>query len=62
MMNKKNLSEKTEDEYDIIVADEAYKEYVESGKQSRPIAELFKELDLTEKHVAPTEKSGGGTE
>lgn len=43
---KRALFERIEDEYDIAVADEAYEEYVKSGKKSRPISELWKELDL----------------
>ena len=43
---KKALFEKIEDEYDITVADEAYAEYVEGGRKSRPISELWKELDV----------------
>ncbi|MDO4619035.1 MAG: DUF6290 family protein [Lachnospiraceae bacterium] len=43
---KKALFEKIEDEYDIAVADEAYSEYVESGRESRPIEALWKECDL----------------
>lgn len=43
---KKALFEKIEDEYDIAVADEAYDEYVKSGKKSRPIEELWKETEL----------------
>lgn len=43
---KKALFEKIEDEYDIVVAEEAYNEYVKSGKKSIPIGELWKELDL----------------
>ena len=42
---KKALFEKIEDEYDIALADEAYQEYLDSGKKSRPIAELWRELD-----------------
>ena len=41
---KKALFEKIEDEYDITVANEAYDEYLEEGKKSRPISELWKEL------------------
>ena len=37
---KKALFEKIEDEYDIKVGEEAYKEYVDSGKKSRPFSEL----------------------
>ena len=43
---KKALFECIEDEYDIVVADEAYKEYLDSSCESRPIEELWKELDL----------------
>ncbi len=43
---KKALFEKIEDEYDIVVAEEAYKEYVAGGRKSRPFSELKKELDL----------------
>lgn len=43
---KKALFEKIEDEYDITVANEAYNEYVKSGKKSKPISELWTELDL----------------
>ena len=43
---KRALFEKIEDEYDITVANDAYEEYLNSGKQSRPIHELWKDLDL----------------
>lgn len=43
---KKALFEKIEDEYDIAIAQEAHDEYVKSGKKSKPISELWKELDL----------------
>ena len=43
---KRALFEKIEDEYDLAIADEAYKEYVDSGMKSSPIEELWKELDL----------------
>jgi hypothetical protein len=43
---KQALFEKIEDEYDIAVAEEAHAEYVNSGERSRPISELWKELDL----------------
>ena len=43
---KQALFEKIEDEYDIAVAEEAHTEYVNGGKKSRPISELWKELDL----------------
>ena len=43
---KQALFEKIEDEYDLTVAQEAYDEYVIDGRKSRPISELWKELDL----------------
>lgn len=43
---KSALFEKIEEEYDIAVADEAMKEYVNSGYKSRPFSELEKELGL----------------
>ena len=38
--------ERIEDEYDVAVAAAAYAEYEMSGRKSRPISELWKELDL----------------
>lgn len=43
---KRALFEQIEDEYDLTVGKEAYDDYVKSGKKSRPISELWKELDL----------------
>lgn len=43
---KRALFEKIEDECDVTVAEEAYETYEKSGKKSRPVEELFKELDL----------------
>ncbi len=43
---KQALFERIEDEYDVTVAQDAYKEYVENGRKSRPISELWRELDL----------------
>ncbi|MBQ5321920.1 MAG: antitoxin [Oscillospiraceae bacterium] len=43
---KRALFEKIEDEYDIAIAQEAHAEYVAEGEKSRPISELWKELDL----------------
>ena len=43
---KRALFERIEDEYDIEVADEAYREYVEGGSKSRPISELWGDLNL----------------
>ena len=38
--------EKIEDEYDVTVADEAYQDYLKSGKKSRPVGELWKDLGI----------------
>lgn len=43
---KQALFERIEDEYDVTVAKDAYDEYVKSGRKSRPISELWGELDL----------------
>ncbi|QOV19944.1 antitoxin [Blautia liquoris] len=43
---KRALFEKIEDEYDIAVADDAYNEYLKSGKKSRPIEKLWDETNL----------------
>ncbi|MFI3141948.1 MAG: DUF6290 family protein [Clostridia bacterium] len=43
---KKALFEKIEDEYDIAISQQAYDEYINNNKQSRPIDELFKELGI----------------
>ena len=43
---KRALFERIEDEFDISIADEAYNEYLQSGKQSAPIENLWKDLDL----------------
>jgi hypothetical protein len=43
---KKALFDKIDEEFDVAVYDEAYKEYEKSGKKSRPIDELWKELNL----------------
>lgn len=43
---KRALFERIENEYDISIAQDAYAEYVKDGKKSRPIADLWKELDL----------------
>lgn len=43
---KRALIEKIEDEYDIQVANESYKEYLDTDKQRRPIEDSWKELDL----------------
>ena len=43
---KRALFEKIEDEYDIVVAERAYGEYISENKECRPITELWKKLDL----------------
>ncbi|MCC8017729.1 MAG: DUF6290 family protein [Lachnospiraceae bacterium] len=43
---KRALFEKIEDEYDVTVADDAYKDYLDSGKKSRPIEDLWQEMNL----------------
>ena len=43
---KKALFEKIEDEYDIVIANQAYDEYLKNDKKSRPINELWEELEL----------------
>ena len=42
---KEALFEKIEDEYDLAIAEDTHKEYVANGEKSRPIEELWKELD-----------------
>lgn len=36
----------SEDLYDAKIGEQAYKEYLDSGKKSRPFSELLKELEL----------------
>lgn len=43
---KNALFEKIEDEYDAILADKAYEDYLKDEKNSKPISELRKDLDL----------------
>ncbi len=43
---KRALFEKIEEEYDVTIGQEAYDEYISTGKKSRPIDELWKECDL----------------
>lgn len=42
---KRALFERIEDEYDLAVADEAYREYVASGRKSTPIDDFWREID-----------------
>ena len=43
---KRALFERIEDEYDITVGEDSYNDYVKNGRKSRPVSELWKELDL----------------
>lgn len=43
---KQALFERIEDEYDVTVAQDAYDEYAKDGYKSRPISELWEELDI----------------
>lgn len=43
---KRALFEKIENEYDITIAEEAYEDYLNDEKNSKPISELWKNLDL----------------
>ena len=42
---KRTLFEKIEDEYDIAVAESAYKEYIDSGRKSTAVQDFWNELD-----------------
>lgn len=42
---KRALFEKIEDEYDIAIANEAYKDYVASGYKKTKIEDFWRELD-----------------
>ncbi len=43
---KRALFEKIEDEYDIMIGQEAYDEYIADQRKSRPVSELWKECDI----------------
>ena len=43
---KRALFDKIEEQYDIVVGEESYREYVNTGKKSRPFSKLKGELDL----------------
>lgn len=43
---KRALFERIEDEYDIEIAKDAYSEYIKEGRKSRPITEMWTELDI----------------
>lgn len=42
---KSALIEKIENEFDLEVANIAYQEYLDSGKECRPIEELWEKID-----------------
>jgi len=42
---KRALFEKIEDEYDMTVAESAYREYVNGGRKSTPVQDFWRELD-----------------
>lgn len=42
---KAALFERIEDEYDVSLANSAYKEYVDSGCKSTPVSDFWRELD-----------------
>ena len=43
---KQALFERIEEEYDIALANEAYDDYIKSGRKTRPIEELWEELGI----------------
>lgn len=43
---KRALFEKIEDEYDVVIGEEAYREYVEGGRKSTPAVDFWRELDV----------------
>ena len=43
---KRALFDKIEERYDVVIGEEAYKEYVDNGKKSRLFSELKSELNL----------------
>ena len=43
---KRALFDIIEEEYDIAIANEAYDDYVKSGKESKPIDDLWKDLNI----------------
>lgn len=48
-LGERNLAESdtdAEDKFDVAVANKAYNEYINSGKKSRPVSELWRELKL----------------
>lgn len=45
-LSLKETSEQIEDRVDEAIFEEAYEEYLKSGKKSRPISELWKEAGI----------------
>lgn len=43
---KRALFSQIEEEYDIVLAEDAYNEYLKSGKKSRSISDFWKDLDI----------------
>ncbi|MFI3115023.1 MAG: DUF6290 family protein [Clostridia bacterium] len=43
---KTALFDKIEEEFDIKIAETSYQKYIDSGKESRPITNLWNELDI----------------
>lgn len=43
---KRALFDKIEEEYDIAIANESYDDYVKNGKESKPIEDLWKDLNI----------------
>lgn len=42
---KRALFEKIEDEFDVVLADEAYQDYLDSGCKSTSVSDFWRELD-----------------
>ena len=42
---KRALFERIEDEFDFIIAEDAYQEYLDNGSKSTPVADFWRELD-----------------
>lgn len=42
---KRLAFEKLEDEYDIMAAEQAYRDYLDSDRKTTPVADFWRELD-----------------
>ena len=42
---KRALFERIEDEYDLVIAEEAYSDYVNSGCKTTPVSDFWREID-----------------